>query len=41
MSPGPRIEIEEGSVVGDAGGRPLLADVSRPPEPLETGPRSC
>ena len=38
MSPGPRIAIEEGSVVGDAGGRPLLADVYRPPEPLETYP---
>ena len=32
-----RVAIEEGIVVGDAGGRPLLADVFTPPGPVANG----
>lgn len=32
-----RVAIEEGVVVGDAGGRPLLADVFTPPAPVANG----
>ena len=43
MTPGaaaeaPQVAIEHGVEVGAAGGRPLLADVYRPPEPLATRP---
>ena len=38
MSEQARVTVEEDSVVGDAGGRELRADIYRPPEPLETRP---